>query len=445
MLFDTIAAIATPLAEGAISIIRISGEDAILVANKICQCDLTKKEGNTISYTYIIDPKDGRYMDEVLISVFKNTKSYTGEDSVEINCHGGIYITKQILTLCLENGARMAHPGEFTQRAFLHGKVDLTQAEAINDMIVAQDENASRLAMNGIRGSVSKLIQPFIDELLDIIANIEVNIDYPEYDDVEMLTKESVMPKCQKWLQDINAILRKARSGKIMREGIKTAIVGKPNVGKSSLLNALLEEDKAIVTDIAGTTRDIVEGSVRLDEVTLHLIDTAGIRESDDLVEQIGIEKSRQAIAEADLVILMLDGSASLDEKDQELMELTKDKITIQVYNKADQVVDKKVDKLWISAANQEIEPLINKINQLYAQHKIALSQPTLQNERQIALMNQARMHMEQAIEAMNSGMELDLVTIDLQSCYTHMKEIVGEVSRDDLLDTLFSNFCLGK
>lgn len=445
MLFDTIAAIATPLAEGAISIIRISGEDAILVANKICQCDLTKKEGNTISYTYIIDPKDGRYMDEVLISVFKNTKSYTGEDSVEINCHGGIYITKQILTLCLENGARMAHPGEFTQRAFLHGKVDLTQAEAINDMIVAQDENASRLAMNGIRGSVSKLIQPFIDELLDIIANIEVNIDYPEYDDVEMLTKESVMPKCQKWLQDINAILRKARSGKIMREGIKTAIVGKPNVGKSSLLNALLEEDKAIVTDIAGTTRDIVEGSVRLDEVTLHLIDTAGIRESDDLVEQIGIEKSRQAIAEADLVILMLDGSTSLDEKDQELMDLTKDKITIQVYNKADRVVDKKVDKLWISAANQEIEPLINKINQLYAQHKIALSQPTLQNERQIALMNQARMHMEQAMEAMNSGMELDLVTIDLQSCYTHMKEIVGEVSRDDLLDALFSNFCLGK
>lgn len=445
MLFDTIAAIATPLAEGAISIIRISGEDAMLVANKICQCDLTKKEGNTISYTYIIDPKDGRYMDEVLISVFKNTKSYTGEDSVEINCHGGIYITKQILTLCLENGARMAHPGEFTQRAFLHGKVDLTQAEAINDMIVAQDENASRLAMNGIRGSVSKLIQPFIDELLDIIANIEVNIDYPEYDDVEMLTKESVMPKCQKWLQDINAILRKARSGKIMREGIKTAIVGKPNVGKSSLLNALLEEDKAIVTDIAGTTRDIVEGSVRLDEVTLHLIDTAGIRESDDLVEQIGIEKSRQAIAEADLVILMLDGSTSLDEKDQELMDLTKDKITIQVYNKADRVVDKKVDKLWISAANQEIEPLINKINQLYAQHKIALSQPTLQNERQIALMNQARMHMEQAMEAMNSGMELDLVTIDLQSCYTHMKEIVGEVSRDDLLDALFSNFCLGK
>ena len=312
-------------------------------------------------------------------------------------------------------------------------------------MIVAQDENSSRLAMNGIRGSVSKLIQPFIDELLDIIANIEVNIDYPEYDDVEMLTKESVMPKCQKWLQDINAILRKARSGKIMREGIKTAIVGKPNVGKSSLLNALLEEDKAIVTDIAGTTRDIVEGSVQLDEVTLHLIDTAGIRESDDLVEQIGIEKSRQAIAEADLVILMLDGSTSLDEKDQELMDLTKDKITIQVYNKADRVVDKKVDKLWISAANQEIEPLINKINQLYAQHKIALSQPTLQNERQIALMNQARMHMEQAIEAMNSGMELDLVTIDLQSCYTHMKEIVGEVSRDDLLDALFSNFCLGK
>ena len=443
MLFDTICAIATPLAMGAISIIRISGPDALESANRLTRLDLLKQKGNTITHTFVYDPKTNMDVDEVLVSVFLNGKSYTGEDSVEINCHGGIYITKKVLTLLLENGCRMARPGEFTQRAFLNGKMDVTQAEAVNELIRAEDDHASQMAMHAIKGSVKSLIEPFLDDLLDIIAQIEVNIDYPEYDDVAQLTKDEVLPKCREWIKDIDAILAKAKSGKIMKEGIKTAIVGKPNVGKSSLLNALLEEDKAIVTDVAGTTRDTVEGTVRLENVTLHLIDTAGIRESEDVIEKIGIEKSKQAIQESELVIVLLDGSLPLDEKDEELLVLTKEKTRIIAYNKKD--LAKQDDRLCISALNHDIDALIDKINAMYEEHTIALSTPTLQNERQIALMQQARQYMIQAKEALEKGMELDVVTIDLQAAYEAMKDIIGEASRDDLLDTLFSNFCLGK
>lgn len=444
MLYDTIAAISTALSEGAISIVRLSGKDAIEIANSICSIALDKKEGNTISHAFIIDPKTKQSIDEVLISVFKE-KSFTGETVVEINCHGGIYITKQVLSLCLENGARLARAGEFLQRAFLNGKLDLTQAEAINDMINAHDENAARLAMKGIKGSVKRLLDPFVNELLDVIANIEVNIDYPEYDDVVQLTNDVLLPKCEVWLANMEQILRKANSGKIMREGIKTAIVGKPNVGKSSLLNALLEEDKAIVTDIEGTTRDIVEGMVRLEDVTLHLIDTAGIRKSDDVVENIGIKKSMQVMNEADLVILLLDGSRVLDEQDKMLLHETANKNRLIVYNKKDEAILKDDEHLWISAANQDIDDLVQAINTMYEEHKFVLQEDTLNNERQIALMKQAKQHMIDAKNAMEMGMELDLVAIDIQNAYTCLKEITGEASREDLLDALFSNFCLGK
>lgn len=444
MLYDTIAAVSTALSEGAISVVRVSGQEAISIVNTICSIDLHQKEGNTISLAYIIDPNEQKEVDQVLISVFKNKKSFTGEDMVEINCHGGMYVTKQILTLCLQVGARLARPGEFTQRAFLHGKLDLTQAEAIHDMIVAKDHNASLKAVQGIKGSVSKLLTPFLEEVLDMIANIEVNIDYPEYDDVQQITDTILLPKCTKWVEAIEEILRKAKSGKIMQEGVKTTIIGKPNVGKSSLLNALLEEDKAIVTDIAGTTRDIVEGMVRLDYITLHLIDTAGIRESEDIVERIGIEKSKKAIEEADLILLLIDGSKPMDKQDQQLIELIKDKTTIIVYNKEDIRIHQD-GEVWISAANHEIQPLIEKINAMYEEHLFALEETTLHNERQIALMQQAKIHMQQAKQALEMGMELDLVAIDIQNAYTSLKEILGEVSRDDLLNTLFSNFCLGK
>lgn len=443
MLNDTIAAISTAAVDGAISIIRMSGSDALTIANRIVSFDIMKKKSNTISYGYIIDPENNKTIDEVLVSVFHAPKTFTCEDIVEINCHGGRFITKKILRLCLAYGARLANPGEFTQRAFLNGRIDLTQAEAINDMILANTNENAKMAMQGIKGSVKKLLDPLIQDLLDIIANIEVNIDYPEYDDVEQLTTEIIQPKVKQWLEKISNILDHAQSGQLMREGIKTAIVGKPNVGKSSLLNALLEEEKAIVTDIAGTTRDIVEGQIHLQGLTLRLIDTAGIRETDDVVEKIGIQRSLKAINEAQLVIVVLDSSRELDAQDQELLDLTKDKTRIIVHNKAD--ISSVNEGICISAYQKDIDALIQEIHRLFDVHKIVLEEPLLNNERQISLMMKAENSMKQALRSMEYGMELDIVEIDIQEAYTSLKEILGEVHREDLLDTLFSNFCLGK
>lgn len=443
MLNDTIAAISTAAVDGAISIIRMSGSDALTIANRIVSFDIMKKKSNTISYGYIIDPENNETIDEVLVSVFHAPKTFTCEDIVEINCHGGRFITKKILRLCLAYGARLANPGEFTQRAFLNGRIDLTQAEAINDMILANTNENAKMAMQGIKGSVKKLLDPLIQDLLDIIANIEVNIDYPEYDDVEQLTTEIIQPKVKQWLEKISNILDHAQSGQLMKEGIKTAIVGKPNVGKSSLLNALLEEEKAIVTDIAGTTRDIVEGQIHLQGLTLRLIDTAGIRETDDVVEKIGIQRSLKAINEAQLVIVVLDSSRELDAQDQELLDLTKDKTRIIVHNKAD--ISSVNEGICISAYQKDIDALIQEIHRLFDVHKIVLEEPLLNNERQISLMMKAENSMKQALRSMEYGMELDIVEIDIQEAYTSLKEILGEVHREDLLDTLFSNFCLGK
>ena len=442
MLQDTIAAISTAAVDGAISIIRMSGNDAIDIADRLTSIDLTKKASHTISYGFIIDPITKEEVDEVLISVFHAPKTFTCEDIVEINCHGGRFITKKILQLCLAQGARLAEAGEFTRRAFLHGRIDLTQAEAINDMIMADTNVNARLAMHGIKGSVKALLDPLISTMLDMIANIEVNIDYPEYDDVEQLTNEKLLPKAQVWLKKIDEILDKANSGQMLKEGIKTAIIGKPNVGKSSLLNALLEEDKAIVTDIAGTTRDIVEGRIHLSGLTLHLIDTAGIRETEDVVEQIGIQRSIKAIEEAQLVIVVLDGSREIDAEDEKLLALAKDKTHIVVYNKSDL---KRHEGICISAAKGEIQPLLDKIHELYDHHQLVVEEPLLTNERQISQMLKAKQSMLQAIQAMNMQMALDLVAIDIQDAYTALKEILGEVHREDLLDALFSNFCLGK
>lgn len=443
MLNDTIAAISTAAVDGAISIIRMSGSDALMIANRIVSFDLLKKKSNTINYGYIIDPENNETIDEVLVSVFHAPKTFTCEDIVEINCHGGRFITKKILQLCLAYGARLANPGEFTQRAFLNGRIDLTQAEAIHDMIQANTNENAKMAIQGIKGSVRKLLDPLIQELLDIIANIEVNIDYPEYDDVEQLTTQIIQPKVKRWIEKISNILDHAQSGQLIKEGIKTAIVGKPNVGKSSLLNALLEEEKAIVTDIAGTTRDIVEGQIHLQGLTLSLIDTAGIRETEDVVEKIGIQRSLKAIEEAQLVIVVLDSSRDLDDQDQELLDLTKDKTRIIVQNKAD--ISSVDDGICISAYKKDIEPLVQEIHRLFDIHKIVLEEPLLHNERQISLMMKAENSMKQALRSMEYGMELDIVEIDIQEAYTSLKEILGEVHREDLLDTLFSNFCLGK
>ena len=444
MFLDTIAAIATPLQEGAISIIRVSGDDAIDIVNKIFSRDLTKISSHQVMYGYI--KENDSYIDEVLVSVFKAPKSFTMEDIVEINCHGGIYITKKILSLVLASGARLADKGEFTKRAFLNGRIDLTQAEAINDLISGKDQGVTKVAMQALRGGVRKLIEPLKEDLIQIIGQIEVNIDYPEYYDVETVTEEILLPKTKEWLQNINNLLNKSQSGKIMREGIKCVILGKPNVGKSSLLNALLEEDKAIVTDIEGTTRDLVEGYVRLPSITLHLIDTAGIRETEDVVEKIGIDKSKQAMNEADLVIILLDASRELNDDDRELLELTKNHTRLVVYNKMDEVkIDLPSDALLISAKDNAIEPLIDAIEAMYEKHNFALHEPTLANERHIALLTQAKDYMMKAIDTLEMGLEVDLATIDMQSAYDCIIDILGEKGKKDLLDELFSRFCLGK
>lgn len=444
MMHDTIAAISTALSESAVSIVRLSGEDAIEITNKIFSRDMTKFAKNTINYGMIVDPETQKEVDEVLVSVFKAPNSYTAEDVVEINCHGGVYITRKILSLCLGAGARMARPGEFTERAFLNGRIDLTQAESVLDMLQADSSKKASMAIEGIKGSVRKLIEPLIDDLVELIAHIEVNIDYPEYDDVEQLTNEVVYPQAVSLKKRLDEILRKAESGRIMKQGVKTVILGKPNVGKSSLLNALLEEDKAIVTDIAGTTRDIVEGVIRLENVTLHLIDTAGIHETEDIVEKIGIEKSLQMLQEAELILVLLDGSRELDEADQRLLEITEGKNRILLTNKTD--LDLKFEMgIKISAQNMEIEGLINEINQRYLVHSQTADESVLNNDRQIGLVQKASASLKQAIEALKNGVELDLVTIDFQDSYQSLKEILGEVTREDLLDAMFSRFCLGK
>lgn len=441
MMNDTIAAIATANATGAVSIIRISGEEAILIASKLINKDLSKKEGYTITFGTV--QEENNVVDEVLVSIFRAPKSYTGEDVVEIGCHGGLFITRKILSLCLGKGARLARRGEFTERAFLNGKMDLSQAEGVNDLINATDEVNAKSAMHSLKGSVSKILKPLEEDLTQIISNIEVNIDYPEYDDVHQLTEDEILPKAKAWLKDIQKLIDEAKKAVNIREGIDTVILGRPNVGKSSLLNALLEEDKAIVTDIAGTTRDIVEGTVRLDGITLNLIDTAGIHESNDIVEKIGIDKSLQALEKAELVIVVLDGSEALTDEDHKLLEMTKNKNRIVVYNKNDKAIQH--DGISISAINGDVEALTNAIKEKYEKELYLASSDTLNNERQIGLAIQAEQSMKNAIRTLEDGMELDLVTIDLENAWTSLKEITGKVGKEDLLDEIFSRFCLGK
>lgn len=443
MLEETIAAISTGnLSATAISIVRLSGKKAIEVLDKIFKTKDRNYKGYHIYYGHIVDPSSNEIVDEVLVSIFKAPHSFTGEDMVEINCHGGLYVTSRVLTLCLAYGARQALNGEFTKRAFLNGKIDLTQAEAINDLIVADNKDNAKLAINSLSGSINRLLTPLIDELEQCIAHIEVNIDYPEYDDNGIITSGEVKQLVDKWLKDCDDIINMAENSLIIKEGIKTVIVGKPNVGKSSLLNALLHKDKAIVSDVAGTTRDLVEGDVHLSNVTLHLIDTAGIHESENKIEQIGIKKSREALTEAQLVIVLID-STDFDLEDAKLLEETKDYNRLVVYNKKDKGIT--FEGINISASNGDIKELLDGIDEMFAQSKVVLTQPALTNERQIALMKQARMAVLQAIIALKSNVPLDLINEDIETAYRCLKEILGKYTREDLLDGIFSRFCVGK
>ena len=458
--FDTIAAISTVPGEGAIGIVRISGDLAISIASSIYQCgtkQLEEQKTHTIHYGHIVDPKSGEVYDEVMVSVLRAPKTFTREDIVEINCHGGIVAINRVLQLVLRMGARLAEPGEFTKRAFLNGRIDLSQAEAVMDLIRAKTDKSMQLAMRQLDGQLSHLIQNLRQEILNTLAQVEVNIDYPEYDDVEEMTLQLLREKTQQVLQGIRALLNTASQGKILRDGLKTAIVGRPNVGKSSLLNVLLREEKAIVTDIAGTTRDTIEEYVNVRGVPLQLIDTAGIRETDDVVEKIGVERSRKALKEADFVLLLLNQSETLQEEDIRLLETTKGMKRIILFNKTD--LPSKLSKEDIAPyANEEeivttsmlnkegIDQLEEKIAGYFFQGQMNERDATyLSNTRHIALLEKA----EQALVEVQNGIEMempvDLIQIDFTRAWDLLGEITGDSVQDELLTQLFSQFCLGK
>ncbi len=433
MLNDTICAISTSLKEGAISIVRISGEDTFSIIKEIS--DIKKIEANKIKYGHIFD--DGEMLDEVLISFFVGPKSFTREDMAEINCHGGVYVTRAILNLLLSKGCRLAEPGEFSKRAYLNGRIDLSQAESVNDLIKARNYLQAKSAIKGVNGSIERLIDPLMEQMKDVIASIEVNIDYPEYEDIEIMTNQKVKPSVLSWIKSMEEMIDKASRFRVVKDGIKTVIIGKPNVGKSSLLNALLKKDKAIVTDIAGTTRDLVEGEVILDHITLNLIDTAGIRDSDDKIEQIGIEKSKEALKDADLVLMVLDGS-NIDENDEELLSLTSAKKRVVIYNKKDLV---RHDGINISCLNNDISELVDYLNEEYKEDVSLVNEDVLNNERQISLMRQAL----NSLKSIDFNVDLDMIMLSLEESFHFLCEIEGKEYQEDLIDHMFKNFCLGK
>lgn len=449
---DTIVAISTALGVGAISIVRLSGNEAIDIVNKCFKGkDLTKVESHTINYGYIYDKKE--IIDEVLVSIMKAPKTYTTEDVVEINCHGGIISTKRILETMLNNGARLAEPGEFTKRAFLNGRIDLVKSEAVMDIIDSKSEEANKLALSQLSGSTSNMIKKFREKLKQLLASIEVNIDYPEYHDIEVVTIENIKNAIKSMKKDLEAVIKESKNMTLIKEGIKTVIIGRPNVGKSSIMNQLLQQEKAIVTDIAGTTRDIVEGEIYLDGILLNIIDTAGIRKTEDVVEKIGVEKSLSMIDEADLVIVVLNNNEKLTSEDEELLEKTKDKNRIIVINKTDledklKLESSKLKNIVRTNANtvEGIKELKEKIVELFQLEKLKTKDYNyLTNARQISLAKQAYESLEEAEQGITNNLPIDMVEIDLKETFDLLGEIIGETYSEEIIDHLFANFCVGK
>ena len=446
---DTICAISTALGVGAISIIRVSGSEAISkVANLFDGKNLNEVKSHTIHYGHIIN--NGEVIDEVLVTVLKAPKTYTKEDIVEINSHGGISTTKKILEILIENGIRLAEPGEFTKRAFLNGRLDLTEAEAVNSLIKSRTDLERKLALNTLSGKVSKKINTVREIIVELLANIEVNIDFPEYEDALEITLENLPPKLNEIKKELEYLLEEGKIGKIIENGIKVAIVGRPNVGKSSILNALLKENKAIVTDIAGTTRDIVEGEVELKGIALKFIDTAGIRKTKDIVEKIGVDKSLEMIDESDLVIHVLNNNEVLTEEDKGIMGKIKDKTHITFINKSDLPTKLKVDKEDVVKGNtmdlNGLDELKNKIVELFDLERINNSNlEVVSSVREIGLLKEALNSINQALNNVSSKLPVDMIAIDIKKAWDLLGEITGESYQDELLDTLFSKFCLGK
>lgn len=439
-MFETIVALATPPLKSALGIVRLSGDDVFEVVSKCFSKDLRDIKEKTILYGHIVD--NNEKIDDVVLLAYKGPKSFTGEDSIEIICHGSPLIYKQIIETCIKNGARMATNGEFSSRAYMHNKIDLVQAEAINDVINATTKEAKNLNLLSLDGKTSDLIKPIKTKIADILSLIEVNIDYPEYEDIEVANKDKIIEVVDELIPQIDVLVDDGQKAKIINEGVKVALVGKPNVGKSSLLNAFLGEDRAIVTDVAGTTRDVVEGHANIDGVVLHLFDTAGIRDSSDKIESIGIEKSKKTIKEADIVVVVLDSSNDLDNEDKQILEYTKEYNPIVVYNKDD---NGKSDKLSISALNNQIEPLIKEIKERIGIDEKSFSKPALNNTRQLGLLSKAKESLVKAKEDASNDLTVDLIATSLFDAYTAILEILGEANQIDLSKEIFSRFCVGK
>lgn len=457
--FDTITSISTPMGEGAIGIVRLSGSEAVEIGDKLYKGKKKLKDvpSHTINYGHIIDPETDEVVEEVMISVLRAPKTFTREDIIEINCHGGILTINRILELTMTHGARMAEPGEYTKRAFLNGRIDLSQAEAVMDFIRSKTDRASKVAMNQIEGRLSDLIKRQRQSILEILAQVEVNIDYPEYDDVEDATTEFLLAQSKKIKNEIDQLLETGTQGKIMREGLSTVIVGKPNVGKSSMLNNLIQDNKAIVTEVAGTTRDVLEEYVNVRGVPLRLVDTAGIRDTEDIVEKIGVERSRKALSEADLILFVLNNNEPLTEEDRTLYEVIKNEDAIVIVNKTD--LERRLDieevktmigdtsLIQTSMLKQEgIDELELQIRDLFFGGEVQNQDMTyVSNSRHISLLKQARQTIQDAIDAAEAGIPMDMVQIDLTRTWEILGEIIGESASDELINQLFSQFCLGK
>ncbi|PKE18928.1 tRNA uridine-5-carboxymethylaminomethyl(34) synthesis GTPase MnmE [Macrococcoides caseolyticum] len=459
MELDTIASISTPMGEGAIAIVRLSGSDAISIADKLYKGkhQLSDVASHTINYGHIIDPASNEIVEEVMVAVMRAPRTYTREDIVEINCHGGIMTVNRVLELTLTNGARLAEPGEFTKRAFLNGRIDLSQAEATMDFIRSKTDRASRVAMQQIEGRLSVLIKGLRQSILEILAQVEVNIDYPEYDDVEEATNTFLMEEARKIEGSITNLLQTANQGKILREGLSTVIVGKPNVGKSSMLNNLIQDNKAIVTEIAGTTRDVLEEYVNVRGVPLRLVDTAGIRETEDIVEKIGVERSREALKKADLILYVLNNNEILTEEDYKLAEIIKNEDVIVIINKTDLETKLDLEEVKTMVGNapivrtsmlsqQGIEELEEQIRTLFFAGEVSNQDMTyVSNARHISLLKSAKASIGDAISAAELGVPVDMIQIDLIKTWELLGEVIGESVDDGLIDQLFSQFCLGK
>ena len=441
-MFETIVALATPPLKSALAIIRVSGDDCFDVVSKCFSKDIRGIDKRTLLTGEIIN--DNEVIDQVVIAVYKGPKSFTGEDLVEIICHGSMLIANQIIEALIKCGGRLATNGEYSSRAFLHGKIDLIQAESINDVINATTKEAKQLSIQSLKGEVSKLVTPIKTKIADLIALIEVNIDFPEYEDIEVANKELIVKSINEVVPNIEKLVADGHKAKIIKDGIKVAIVGKPNVGKSSLLNALVGEDKAIVTDIAGTTRDIVEGEVNLNGVVLHLLDTAGIRDVDDKVESIGVDRAKKSIDEAELIIVVLDGSKELEEEDKEILTLTEGRNRIIVYNKQD-IANPEIKGIMISALNKNIQPLVDEIYRVVGLDEQSFKQPALNNARQLGLLEKAREALLKAKEDAENDLTVDLISISLMEAYNAILEILGEANQTDLSKEIFSRFCVGK